>query len=165
MGIGSNRQVPLIVAGAFLTTMAFAAPSAQSIDYNSGIWRVLRAGHFSGPMRRNARGYAHVLPIKGEIVANGLHYRFWEYGYDSKYSGQSAGALLVFEEGAHGLSYLGCYRMEPLEDFKGPVHPVIRGKSVFFPFHTYEILGDKHSFAVSFEDGPPAKIATSEFQQ
>lgn len=162
MGIGRNKRV---VAGAFLAALSFAAPSAEAVDYHSGIWGVLRAGHFSGPMRRNARGYAHVRPIKGEIATNGKHYRFWEYGYDSKYSGQSAAALLVFEEGAHGLSYLGCYRMDPLEDFKGPVHPVIRGKSVRFPFHDYEILGKKEGFSISFENGPPAAFGDLEFQR
>jgi len=164
MGIGNNKRTLLIVAGAFLAAMAFTAPSAESIDYNSGVWRVLRAGHFSGPMRRNARGYAHVLPIKGEIVANGTHYRFWEYRYDSKYSGQSATALLVFEKGAQGLSYLGCYRLE-LDDFRGPVLPEIRGASVFFPYHEYEILGRKRAFSISFENGPPAKIGTIELQR
>lgn len=160
MGIGSNKWVSLI-AGAFLAAPALTASPVEAADYNSGIWRVLRAGHFSGPMRR----HAHVLPIKGEITANGAHYRFWEYGYDSIHSGQSHSALLVFEKGAHGLSYLGCYRMDPLEDFKGPVHPVIRGRSVFFPFHEYEILGVKQAFSISFEDGPPPTVGILEFQR
>jgi len=150
-----------MVAGAFLAAATFAASSVKAADYNSGIWRVMREGHFGGRMRR----HACVLRIKGDITANGTHYRFWEYGYDSIHSGQSHSALLVFEKGAHGLSYLGCYVMDPLEDFKGPVHPVIQGKSVFFPFHTYEILGHKQSFAISFENGPPEKIGISEFQR
>ena len=113
----------------------------------------MRAGHFSGPMRR----HASVLPIKGDIAANGTHYRFWEYRYDSVHSGGSAAALLVFEKGPHGLSYLGCYRMD-LDDFRGLVHPEIRGKSIVFPFHNYEILGVKQAFSVSFEHGPQPKL-------
>lgn len=150
MGIGRSK---LIVAGALLAVMSFAAQPAQAVDHNSGIWRVLRAGHFSDHTGRRAS----VLPIKGEIVANGRHYKFWEYEYVSLHSTGSHSALLVFEKGAKGLSYLGYYRMDPWEDFKGPVHPVIRGKSVYFPFHTYEILGIKQGFSISFEKGPPLK--------
>lgn len=85
MGIGSNKRMHLMAAGAFLAATAFAASSVKAADYNSGIWRVLRAGHFSGPMRRNA----HILPVKGDIAANGTHYSFGDYRFDSKYSGQS----------------------------------------------------------------------------
>ncbi len=94
------------------------------------------------------------MPIKGEIATNGTHYRFGEFRFDSKYSGQSGAALLVFEKGKPGLIYLGYYRLD-LDDFKGPVHPVIRGKAVFFPFREVEILGDKPAFGISFENGPP----------
>ena len=66
----------------------------------------------------------------------------------------------MFEQADSGLSYLGSYEMA-LDDFRGPVHPVTRGKTVFFPFHDIEILGDKNSWAMSFENGPPQAIPGS----
>jgi len=36
--------------------------------------------------------------------------------------------------------------------------PVIRGKTLFFPFHDLEILGDKNAFSMSFENGPPPEL-------
>jgi len=158
LGIGSGKLKQAVFAIGLAAVPCLAAQSGNGLEHQSGIWRVLRAGHFSGPMRGNAR----VLPIKGAIAANGTHYRFWEYRFDSKYSGQSGTALLVFERGAHGLSYLGCYRLN-LYDFRGPVHPEVRGMTVFFPFREVEILGDKPAFAISFEKGPPPEAAPGSF--
>ncbi len=125
LGIGNSKWKYALV----LALILGPGLPAWAREHHGGIWDVLRAGHFSGPMRHTA----HVLPIKGEISANGTHYRFWEYRNDSKHSAESAAALLVFEKDAHGLSYLGCYRID-LDDFKGLVHPVIRGQTVFFSF-------------------------------
>jgi hypothetical protein len=113
----------------------------------------LRAGHFSGAMTDGA----NVRPIKGVIVANGKRYRFWEYSWLNKETRHGRKALLVFEQARGGLSYLGSYECE-CDDFRGPVHPVIRGKSVFFPYHDIEIMGVKQSFSVSFEKGPPQEL-------
>jgi hypothetical protein len=98
-----------------------------------------------------------VSPIKGAIAANGTRYRFWEFRFDSKYSGRSTAALLVFEQRAGELSYLGSYQTS-LEDFGGLVHPVIRGKTVFFPYREIQVMGVKNAFAISFEHGPPREI-------
>jgi len=135
-----------------LTGVLSGNHSAQGLERTTGIWKVLRDGHFSGPMNEGA----HVRPIKGFIAANGKRYRFWEYSWLNKESGHGGTALLVFEQAASGLAYLGSYDIL-LDDFRGPVHPVIRGKTVFFPFHDVEILGDKNSWAMSFENGPPSE--------
>jgi hypothetical protein len=133
----------------------FGAVAAQGLERTTGVWKVLRDGHFSGPMNEDA----HVRPVKGSISANGKRYTFMEYSWQESPKNMTGSTphaqsrLLVFEQSGSGLSYLGSYDLG--DDFKGPVHPVIRGKMLFFPYHDLEILGDKNSYGISFENGPP----------
>ena len=150
--IGSSKRIAIAVVGG-LAVSVFGVVAAQGLERTTGIWKVLRDGHFSGPMNEGA----HVRPIKGFIAAKDKKYRFWEYSWVNKDSGHGGTGLLVFEQAGSGLTYLGAYDIS-LDDFKGPVHPVIRGKTVFFPFHDVEILGDKNAWAMSFENGPPKTI-------
>jgi hypothetical protein len=131
--------------------MVCVTPSAKAVEQNTGIWKVLRDGHFDGPMNEGA----HVRPIKGILAANGTRYRFWEYTWKN---GQHGGAaVLVFEQDGHKLSYIG-YVETSLQDFRGLVHPEVRGRTLFFPYHDIEIMGVKNSFALSFENGPPRGV-------
>jgi hypothetical protein len=152
MGIGKSNQIAGALIGA-VAMLLLCAQAGEAFERKSGIWKVLRAGHFSGPMNEGA----HVRPVKGAIAANGTRYKFWEYSWLNKETGHGGTGLLVFELGAHGLSYLGSYDVA-LDDFRGPVHPEVRGKTLFFPFRDIEILGDKRSFAISFEHGPPLEM-------
>jgi hypothetical protein len=147
-----------MVAGAIVAAALFAASASEALERRSGIWRVLRAGHFSGLMNEGA----HVLPIKGTITAHGKRYRFWEYTWENGQHGGSG--LLVFGQTGSGLSYLGRYRVD-LDDFHGPVHPEIRGKTVFFPYRDIEIMGVKNGFAMSFENGPPKAVGELTFNR
>jgi hypothetical protein len=149
MGIGRSKGIAVIVAG-MIVAAQFGIPAAQALERRSGIWKVLREGDFSGPMNEGA----HVRPIKGAIVAKGKHYKFWEYSWLNRKTHHGGNALLVFEQTSSGLSYLGYYEYEG-DDFHGPVHPEIRGKTVFFPYKDIEIMGVKRSFEISFENGPP----------
>ena len=147
MGIGKSKTAVFVCAIAILSCGSL---SSGALERNTGIWRVLRAGHFSGPMNEGA----HVRAIKGSIGAQGKQYRFWEYSWENKETGHGGNALLVFEQTKAGLSYLGSYEVAG-DDFRGPVHPEIRGKTVFYPYHDIEIMGVKQSVAISFENGPP----------
>ena len=124
--IGSSKRIAIAVVGG-LAVSVFGVVAAQGLERTTGIWKVLRDGHFSGPMNEGA----HVRPIKGFIAAKDKKYRFWEYSWVNKDSGHGGTGLLVFEQAGSGLTYLGAYDIL-LDDFKGPVHPVIRGKTVFF---------------------------------
>jgi len=146
MATGRNRKSPALIAALLLCL----AGAAQGEGHNSGIWKVMRAGGFSGPMD----GRGHVRPIRGEIAAKGMRYKFWEYSWLNKETGHGGNALLVFDRTGKSLSYLGYYEYEG-DDFRGPVHPQIRGTTVFFPYHDIEILGVKLSMSISFENGPP----------
>jgi hypothetical protein len=150
MGIGKNSLAISVFFSAVAAVLLFAAPSSQARERNSGIWRVLREGHFSGPMNEKAQ----VRPIKGSITAQGKRYRFWEYYWKNGEHGGSG--LLVFEQAGSKLSYLGGYHID-LSDFHGPVHPEIRGKVVFFPYKDIEAMGVKIPKELSFENGPPAQ--------
>jgi hypothetical protein len=35
---------------------------------------------------------------------------------------------------------------------------VIRGKTLFFPYHDIKIMGVKRSYAILFENGPPPEV-------
>jgi hypothetical protein len=147
---GNNNRIAAALFGA-IALSPIGTPDVQSHERRSGIWQVLRAGHFSGPMNEEAS----VRPIKGTIAVNGTHYTFWEYDWvERRPAGHGRTLLLVFEKNGAGLSYLGSYEHEG-GDFRGPVHPEIRGKTVFFPYHDIEVMGVKQSFAISFENGPP----------
>jgi hypothetical protein len=152
MGIGKSKEIAAAFAAALAVSLV-CATAAQALDYKTGIWKVMRAGHFSGPMSQGA----HVRPVKGSLAANGTRYRFWEYSWLNPETHHGRELLLVFEQAGSGLSYLGYYETD-WEDFKGAVHPVIRGKTLFFPYHDIEILGDKRAFATSFENGPPPEL-------
>jgi hypothetical protein len=150
MSSGKNKRIAAALLGAVALSL-IGAPDVQSYEHRSGIWKVLRAGHFSGPMNDEA----HVRPIKGTLAANGTRYTFWEYNWVEKRRwGHGRTLLLVFEQGKASLSYLGCYEFWG-DDFRGPVHPEIRGKTVFFPYHDIQVMGMKQSYAISFENGPP----------
>ena len=152
MGIGSSRGIAVAFVAA-LAVSPVGPSAAQGLDYKTGIWKVLRAGNFGAPMSKGA----HVRPVKGVLAANGTHYKFWEYSWLNPETNHGRELLLVFEQSSHGLFYLGSYETS-WEDFKGPVHPVIRGKTLFFPYHDIEILGDKNAFAMSFQNGPPPEL-------
>src|SRR6185312_5336948 len=158
MGIGSNKTGRTLTAAVVVAGLSFV--SATALERHDGIWRLLRAAHFPGPMDE----WAHARPVKGAILAGGKRYSFWEYDAINKESHHGRSGLLVFEGAGSSLSYAGMYNVA-LDDFRGPVHPEIRGKSVFFPYHDYEILGKKQAFSVSFENGPPANIGTIELQR
>src|SRR5258706_15649499 len=150
MGIGrSNRTI-----GAFIGVVAVLLLGAQAggaFERKSGIWKVLRAGHFGGLMNDEA----HVLPIKGFIVAKGKRYKFWEYEWvENRPSGHGRNLLLVFEQNNRGLSYLGSYEFDAYP-FHGRIHPEVRGKKVFFPYKDVEIMGVKFRKEISFQNGPP----------
>ena len=155
MGIGRSKGTAVAFVG-LIAASVFAAPAAQGFERTTGIWKALREGQFGGPMNEDA----HVRPVAGSISANGKRYKFMEYSWletPKNMTGSTPHAqsrLLVFEQGGNGLSYLGSYDFAG-DDFKGPVHPVIRGKMLFFPYHDYEILGVKESYGISFENGPP----------
>lgn len=156
MGTGSNRVSTVLV----MVLLAAGTSGTSALERNTGIWQLLRAAHFPGPMDE----WAHARPVRGAILANGKRYSFWEYDAINKESHHGRSGLLVFEGSGRDRSYLGMYNVA-LDDFRGPVHPVIRGMSVFFPYHTYEILGMKRAFSISFENGPPEKIGTLELQR
>jgi len=150
MGIGKNKQIAAAFAG-MIVAVQFCAPATQAYERTSGLWKVLRAGHFSHPMNDEA----NVQPVKGSITSEGRRYKFWEYYWAEKRpAGHGRALLLVFLQRDAALSYLGCYEFEG-GDFRGPVHPEIRGKTVFFPYHDIEVMGVKQSYAISFENGPP----------
>jgi hypothetical protein len=155
MGIGSNKGIAVAFIG-LIATSVLAAPAAQGLERTTGIWKVLREGQFSGMMNEDA----HLRPVKGVISAQGKRYKFMEYSWletPKNMTGSTPHAqsrVLVFEQSGGGLSYLGSYGFFG-GDFKGPVHPEIRGKTLFFPYHDYEILGVKESYGISFENGPP----------
>jgi hypothetical protein len=150
MGIGKSKKA----IGAFIGVVAVVLLGTQAggaFERKSGIWQVMRAGHFSGPMNEEA----DVRPIKGSIVAKGKRYKFWEYYWEEKRpSGHGRTLLLVFERADKALSYLGCYEFEG-SDFHGIIHPEIRGQTVFFPYKDIEIMGVKFNKEISFENGPP----------
>jgi len=153
MGIGRSKRV----VSTFIVVIAVLVLGAQpggAFERKSGIWKVLRAGHFGRAMNDEARAW----PIKGSIVAKGRRYKFWQYEWEEKRpAGHGATLLLVFEETHKGLSYLGSYEFDGIS-FKGPVHPEIRGKTVYFPYPVYEILGFGGPETASFENGPPAEL-------
>ena len=151
MGIGRNRRVVVSFVCAFSGTLLSNLLSSEALERRSGIWRILRAGQFGGAMNEEAQ----VWPVKGSIVSNGKRYKFWEYQWaESRPSGHGRNLLLVFEDDK-GLRYLGSYEFDAYP-FHGRVHPEIRGKTVFFPYKDYQILGIKILKEISFENGPPA---------
>lgn len=147
MEIGKSKSAAVVCAVAILWC---SQQFCEALERNTGIWRTLRSGGFSGPMNEGA----HVRAIKGSIDAQGKQYKFWEYEWVNKENGHGGNALLVFEQAGSKLSYLGSYEVDG-SDFRGPVHPVIRGKTVFYPYHDIEIMGVKQSVTISFENGPP----------
>lgn len=149
MGIGNSKWKCVL---ALLLTLAAGLPGAgvESRERHGGIWDVLRAGHFTG-----GTSEARVRKVPGSISANGKRYSFMEYYWEGKGTGDMR--LLVFEQTEHGPSYLGYYSVD-FGDLGGPVHPVIRGQSVFLPYHGYDSLGAKQAFAISFADGPPPTL-------
>jgi len=151
MGIGKNRSTLAIFACAFAIALLGSQRPSESLERRSGIWRVLRAGHFSGPMNEGA----HVQAIKGSISAQGKRYKFWEYSWENKENGHGGNALLVFEGADKALVYLGSYEFDAYP-FHGRVHPEIRGTTVFFPYKDIEIMGVKIPKEISFANGPPA---------
>jgi hypothetical protein len=155
MGIGSCKRIVIAFVGGLAVSLVGTA-AVQGFERTIGVWKVLRDGHFSGPMNEDA----HVRPVKGSISAKGKHYTFLEYSWQESPKNMTGSTphaqsrLLVLEQSGSGLSYLGSYDFAA-DDFKGPVRPVIRGKTLFFPYHDIEILGDKRSYGISFEKGPP----------
>jgi hypothetical protein len=152
MGTGRSRSAAATFASVLAIALLCGQQPSEGLEHHSGIWRVLRAGHFSGPMNEGS----HVQAIKGSISAQGKRYKFWEYSWESKENSHGGNALLVFEGADKALSYLGSYQFDAYP-FHGRVHPEIRGKTVFFPYKDYEILGIKIPKEISFENGPPAK--------
>jgi hypothetical protein len=158
MGIGSSKGIAATFGGLIAVSL-FGIHATQGFERTSGIWKVLRSGHFSGAMDEEG----HVRPIKGSITAQGKRYKFWEYNWvEKRPGGHGADSLLVFEQGDKGLSYLGRYPFYG-SDFRGDVHPEVRGKKVLFPYHDIEILGIKQAAEISFENGPPPAGLRSEF--
>ena len=155
MGIGSSKEIAVALGG-LIAASVLAAPAAQGLERTTGIWKVLREGQFSGMMNEDA----HVKPIKGTISVDGKRYKFMEYYWQETPKNMTGStpharsSVLLFEQYGSGLSYLGAYDFFG-GDFKGPVHPEIRGKTLFFPYHDYEILGTKEAYGISFENGPP----------
>ncbi|HJT42479.1 MAG TPA: hypothetical protein VJ750_03165 [Rhizomicrobium sp.] len=146
-----RRSVAGILAGA-LAGLLICSQASEAEERKSGVWKVLRDGNFSSPMTDEA----HVRSIPGSIIARGKHYRFMEYYWEEKRpAGHGSARLLVFEQTGSGLSYLGSYGFDGA-DFRGPVHPEVRGKTVVFPYKDMEILGDKRQWEISFENGPPS---------
>ena len=136
MGIGRNRPVAATLVCAFSIVLLSGVPSSDALERRTGIWKVLRAGQFSGAMNEEAQ----VWPVKGSIVSNGKRYRFWEYNWtENRQPGHGKDLLLVFEGDDNALVYLGSYTFDAYP-FHGPVHPQIRGKAVFL-----------------FENGPPSE--------
>src|SRR5438552_3978748 len=93
MGIGSNKAIAVAFVGA-LGVSPIGASAARDGDYKTGIWKVLRAGHFGGQMSKGA----HVRPVTGILAANGTHYKFWEYSWVNPETHHGREELLVFEQ-------------------------------------------------------------------
>src|SRR5258708_2693877 len=121
MGIGSSKAIAVTFAG-LIAVSVWGVQAAQGLERTTGIWKVLRAGHFSGPMNEEA----HIRPIKGFIDAKGKRYRFWEYSWTYKKTHRVENVLLVFDQTSGGLSYLGYYEFEG-GDIHGPIHPRVQG--------------------------------------
>jgi hypothetical protein len=79
MRIGRNNSIAGTL-GLILAATLLAASPIWAMERYSGIWKVLRAGHFSGPINEGA----HVQPIKGSIVARDKRYRLWKYSWLNK---------------------------------------------------------------------------------
>ena len=151
MEIGRNRSAAMTFASALSIAFLFSVLSSNALERRSGIWKVLRAGQFSGAMNEEA----HVQPVKGFILANGKRYRFWEYNWTQhRTPGHGRDLLLVFEGDDDALVYLGSYSFDAYP-FHGPVHPQIRGNAVFFPYKDIEIIGAKPYKEISFANGLP----------
>jgi len=126
-------------------------------ERHSGIWQVLRAGHFSGAMNEDA----HVRSIAGSIAVNGKRYSFMEFSWEETPKNMTGSSphgqnrLLVFGGADKALTYLGSYTFDA-HPFHGRVRPEIRGETVFFPYKDIEIMGVKIPKEISFANGPPA---------
>jgi hypothetical protein len=151
MGIGKSSLVAFVFGAACGAMLLTDASSSWAGEHRSGIWRILRAGHFSGAMDEDAK----LSPVAGSILAKGKTYRFMEFAWNESLK-NAAGAephsqhrLLVFEQRRGNLVYLGSYVID------GDKYPQIRGMEVFFPYKDIEVLGVKVRKEISFEDGPP----------
>lgn len=146
MEIGRSRAVGGILAG-----LLICAPAAGAVERETGIWKILRDGRFSGAMNEDAR----VEPIPGSITAKGKRYRLMAFGWEESEKNMRGSTphaqyrLLVFEQTNGALSYLGSYIVD------GEKRPKIQGKSVFYPYKDIEILGVKVPKEIPFENGPP----------
>jgi len=163
MGTGSSRGIA-VAFGVLLAGSLSGRYAAQGYERTTGIWKVLRAGQFSGMMNEDA----HIRPIAGSISANGKRYKFMEFSWQESPKNMSGSTphaqcrLLVFQQEGRRLSYLGSYQFLG-GDFRGDVHPEVRGKTVVLPYHDIEILGIKQAQQASFEKGPPSSAFDSEF--
>ena len=132
MGTGSSNRIAFAF-GVLLAGSLSGEHAAQGYERTTGIWKVLRAGNFSGAMDEDA----HVTPMPGSITTKGKTYRFMEFAWEESRK-NAAGTephtqyrLLVFEQNGGVLSYLGSYLYSP-SDFLGDVHPKVRGKRSCF---------------------------------
>ena len=156
MGTGKNRSAAPFFVGALVMVLWLDIGASGAKERHSGIWRVLRAGHFSGALNEDA----HVEPIVGSIAVKGMRYSFMEFSWEETQknmigsSPHGQNRLLVFEGADKALTYLGSYTFDAYP-FHGRVHPEIRGKVVFFPYKDIAIMGAKFHKELSFENGPP----------
>jgi hypothetical protein len=151
MGIGRNKSAKALFVGVFIAALSLSVSAVISADnHRSGIWKVLRDGHFSGAMDRDAK----VAPI-GIISVGSRYYQLMHFEWAEtpilgrEPHGQSR--LLVFERTKERLVYLGSY-VTP------GGRPRIEGRMVVFPYREYEILGQKVAKTIVFDEkGPPPK--------
>src|ERR1700761_8702874 len=68
MGLGSIRWDRMLCLAVMAASLLFAPASAR--EHNTGIWKILREGGFSGAMNEDA----HVSPF-GDMEVGGRHYR------------------------------------------------------------------------------------------
>jgi len=157
MGTGKNRLAAVCFVGALVAMLWLDTEASGAKERHSGIWQVLRAGHFSGAMNEDA----HVRSIAGSIAVNGKRYSFMEFSWEETPKNMTGSSphgqnrLLVFGGADKALTYLGSYTFDA-HPFHGRVRPEIRGETVFFPYKDIEIMGVKIPKEISFANGPPA---------
>jgi hypothetical protein len=153
--MGSSRWGRALCLVAVIAGLLSAPASAR--ERNTGIWKVLREGGFSGAMNEDA----HVAPF-GDMEVGGRHYRLMFFDWfesprnmkGSYPHGNSR--LLVFEVLKGKPVYLGNYIYSG--DFSPrDARPRIEGNAVIFPFKKEE--GYEPTDRLIFDEkGPPSRV-------
>ena len=156
MGMGSRKSGRALCLALFVAGLSFAPAPAR--ERNTGIWKVLREGGFSGAMNEDA----HVSPF-GDMEVGGRHYRlvlfdWFESPRNMKGSSPHGNTrLLVFEILEKKPVYLGNYIYLSLDFSPRDARPRIEGNAVVFPFKKEE--GYEPTDRLVFDEkGPPSQV-------